>query len=168
MNLDDHKPKREPKPGENLFKLRAELGMKIKENREKQIAQRLQEEKEQEINRKLMESEDELELSGDENDCVEEEEMEVDEEENVANDDDVQKENEEKDENEEQDENDGNDEEHAESNDDSENSDESESEALDINEIGKPRKRIVTMDDDSDDENPQQILPNGIIISNTL
>lgn len=159
MNVDDHKPKRDSKPGENLFKLRAELGMKIKENREKQIAQRLHEEKEQEINRKLMDSDDELELSGDEKDCAEAEEMEVDEEENVTNEVDENGENEE---NEEQDEND---EEPAESNDESEKSDESDSETLDTNDIGKPRKRILAMDDDSDEENAQPILPNGKIIS---
>lgn len=58
VNVDNIKPTREPRPGESLFKLRAELGKKIKENREKLIAQRLQEEKEQELSKKQMESED--------------------------------------------------------------------------------------------------------------
>lgn len=56
LSVDDGNPKAERRPGESLFKLRKELEQKIKENREKIIAQRLQEEKE----RKLLESEEEL------------------------------------------------------------------------------------------------------------
>lgn len=70
---DDKKSTREPKPGESLFKLRTELGLKIKENREKMIAQRLQEEKEKLLAYKQMESEDEDEDEDEDKEIHEEE-----------------------------------------------------------------------------------------------
>lgn len=134
VNVDNNiMPKREPRPGESLFKLRAELGKKIKENREKLIAQRLQEEKEQELTSKQMESEDEEQefdvLDDDEAFTEPEEEMEQPVDENM------------------------------ESENDMEDSDDGESETanleIDVNAVQKPRKRILsTMDDDSDNENP--------------
>lgn len=133
VNVDNMMPKREPRPGESLFKLRAELGKKIKENREKLIAQRLQEEKEQELTSKQMESEDdeeEFDLSDDEKACTEpEEQMEQPVDENM------------------------------ESENDMEDSDDDESEnadlEIDVNTTQKPRKRILAlMDEDSDNENP--------------
>lgn len=136
VNLED-KPKKELKPGEGLFKLRTELGQKIKENRERQIAQRLQEEKEQELSRKELESDDEEELCGEE----EEEEFTETEQEGVGSkcvmmDDEAADDEEQANESDENEENSDN---------DDENSGESESEAavdLDITEVVKPRKRI--------------------------
>ncbi|XP_055305136.1 claspin [Sitodiplosis mosellana] len=145
VNVDNMKTTRERRPGESHFKLRAELGRKIKENREKLIAQRLQEEKEQELSCKQMESEDGEELddlSDSEMDCTEPTEQikELDEEEMEQAIDE-------------------NNEENIESESDSENNDDGESEIADIeldaNAVQKPRKRILTaMDDDSDTENP--------------
>lgn len=156
VNLDD-KPKAEVKPGETLFKLQSELGKKIKENREKLIAQRLQEKKHEE---KQLESEDDEEEI-----CGEEEESEPDVTESADAADDaaetINKSNEmidmeamDSDQNE---------------SDDSEQSD-SESVNVDLDMTtdvtAKPRKRIISMDDDSDDERSQPNMANGKISQN--
>lgn len=153
VTMDDKKPIREPKPGESLFKLRTELGLKIKENREKILAQRLQEEKEKELSRKQMESGDDEfdeELSDCEKSCTEAETSiekisEEDMEQYLNDDENVRSESE------------------------GESDDDNRSEVLDINvEINgilKTRKRILTeIDDDSDIDdfdNSCQQNPNG-------
>lgn len=154
--LDD-KPKKEAKPGEGLFKLRTELGQKIKENREKLIAQRLQEEKDQ---RAEMESEDD-EICDEE----EEEGEELAEKECAAASEMMDLEAVDDEETPELNESDPNEEVSEDEDDEDGKSSESESEAanvdLDVTEVVKPRKRIVTLDDDSDDENSQPVSTNA-------
>lgn len=47
FNADDHKLKKEPKPGESYFKLQSELSRKIHEKRREAIYKRLEEEQKQ-------------------------------------------------------------------------------------------------------------------------
>lgn len=174
MNVDDIKPKKDPRPGESLFKLRNALGVKIKENREKLIAQRLQEEKkEEELNRKILDSEDEEfdEFSDPLKVCTEPVESLIGEEKE-----------EEKEEGERQGQEEGeeitaqeqdvisekaNHDENMSSEGSSSNSDSEEDLDFDLcpdtNDIRKHRKRILVneMDDDSDNENLQPISPNS-------
>lgn len=149
----DEKPTGEVKPGER-FKLRSELGKKIKENREKLIAQRLQEKKEQELAQKQMESEDDEEEICEEeveDDGPSECEQDVAESVNKSN---------------EMIDMEAMDSEHNET----ENSDDqSDSESLNVDldvttdATTKPRKRIISMDDNSDDERSQPNMSNGKI-----
>lgn len=44
LNTDDHKLKKEPKPGESYFKLKSELSRKINEKRREAVYKRLEEE----------------------------------------------------------------------------------------------------------------------------
>lgn len=129
--------------------------MKIKENREKMIAQRLKEEKEQEIARKQMESEDENEDSSIDEFSDGEKNFSgvISDQENKTN----QENNEEKTEEETK-----NDNEDVDDDDENEDSDHNDSESSDIdhNGIHKPRKRIIAMDD-SDDDSIQQIPTNS-------
>lgn len=153
--MDDKKSNRESKPGEGLFKLRSELSIKIKENREKIIAQRLQEEKEQELARKQMESEDEeFDHSSDSDHSYPEAAMNQEnvaskKEDEIRTAEDIQKNTED-----------------IESENESEHSEENEFESSDVdlepNEIQKSRKRIITVDD-SDDDTIQQIPTNSEI-----
>lgn len=145
MNLSD-KVKRDPKPGESLFKLRHELGMKIKENRDKIIAQRLKEIEEEKLKKKQMELEDD-ELEEAQSECGENDADDDDDEIDALNEEVIEPK-------------EANGDENIESND--ENDDDkssSESEAEDLGEITidaqKARKRIVAMDDDSDDDSHQ-------------
>lgn len=158
VNLDE-KRKREPKPGESLFKLRSELSQKIKENRVKLIAQRLEEEKQQ----KKLDSEEE-ELGEEEQDQEQEQEMSENEKETETPNEidqlmDLEAvEEEQSEQNSDSDQNDGN------SDNECENSDHSDAEAtnsLDVTEVSK-RRRILVMDD-SDDETTEPSPINGKI-----
>lgn len=153
----DEKPKVEVKPGESLFKLQSELGKKIKETRVKLIAQRLQEKKEQDLAQKQMESEDdEEEICGEEGEEDEpsESEQDVIESANKSNEM-IDMEAMDSEQNE------------------AENSDQSDSESLNVDDLDvttdtttKPRKRIISMDNDSDDERSQPNMSNGKISQN--
>lgn len=159
VSLDDKKSSKELRPGESLLKLRSELGMKIKENREKIIAQRLKEEKEQEIARKQIESEDENEDFDDVSDSEKSFAEAMSDQENITN----EENNEERTEEETKNDNEGIDDKN-----EKENSDQNESESSDVdlesNVIQKSRKRIVAMDD-SDDDSIQQISANSERVS---
>lgn len=156
INLDDNR-KRDSKPGESLLKLRSELSQKIRENREKMIAQRLLEEKQQ----KQLDSEEE-ELCEEEQEPEQEPEMSENEKDTEAPNEIDQLMDLEAAEEEQSEQNDDSDPYDANSDDECENSDQNDAEAtedLDVTEVSK-RRRILVMDD-SDDETIEPSPVNG-------
>lgn len=170
LTTDDKNIRKDPKPGEAYFKLKSELSRKIEERRRETIAKRRKEEEEARKEEEGEEEEeeddgDEYELgsSGDETDSkkprtkidAETEELVLDEadeeedDENKADDEEVESNNEANEEGEDQDdeENESND-----SDDDSSGND-SEKETNGDIEAAQPRRRIIAMNDDSDDGN---------------